>query len=325
MTIDIEKSNELLRDYGISNCREFKNYVTFNAEWADGTQRSSKSLFTKLLSAAENAARLKFNLPDITIGVELEFVGSHARDNILEFSASMHRLTDGGFFYVGSYYHNDGTFWSLGKDGSIKYASTHENPLFGYELSSSKLPLCESSLSLLHDVTDLIKDKLHGEVNNSCGTHIHIGFPCNGMSYGKITRLLETYSEMEKSVFDPIVPTSRRRNKYCHSTSTTIRSKYNKLSARYCRFSFNGDCNVFHLECRQLEGTLDSNVIRHWITLQVAVLYDIISHIDDLDYLCSLKGCNAFDILLRYAFESTNNETQKFFLKRAFEFKSRTI
>ena len=97
---------------------------------------------------------------------------------------------------------------------------------------------------------------------------------------------------MEKTVFDPIVPISRRRNKYCHPTKPWPRNKYQKLSSRFCEFSYDGKCNKLHFEFRQLEGTLDLQTILYWAELQTYILYDILNHIDSTQYVKNIMKMN---------------------------------
>lgn len=319
--MNIEQINQLFSKYGLTNFNKFKNYYKFESNGSD--LKISNTLFEKMLDAVNNASDpINILIPNFTFGIEFEFVGSDFVEDIANFNTHMIELVGDSYSYEKRYCHNSGLDWLLGKDGSIKYESTRGNLLFGYELSTPKLLFNKESIDLLKKVLNYIKEDLNGEVNKSCGTHIHIGFDCSKIFRHEIETLLLTYSSMESTVFDPIVPISRRRNRYCKATSPIIREKYRKLSARYCKFNFDCECKVFHVECRQLEGTLDLDTIINWLRLQSSVIYDIINHIDDCEYLYKLRNSNAFDILFKYNF---NKELVSFFIKRIIEFKSKSI
>lgn len=318
-----EKNADRLALYGITLKKESKTSAILQLKNKLSDSRISRALYDKLLAAAKDQHPRHVKLPKITFGVELEFIGSREPRDLAEFNLAMYRLVKENYFYAGSYVHNDGTSWILGKDGSIK---TNESSLvnpFGYELSSPKLDLSNiNHIELLAKVIELIKLHLHAEINNSCGTHIHIGFKRDKTFRCSISELLSTYSHMESKVFDPAVPKSRRRNKYCNKTLPWIRHKYQKLSSRHCSFNYDGECKKLHFEFRQLEGTLDLDTIIYWAILQTHVLYDLLDNIENDDYRASLAAMNIFEVLFHYEFDSN---LINFFIDRVIEFKSRTI
>lgn len=313
----------LLALYGISLKKENKASSVLQLKSMNEDIKMSRSLYDCMISAAKNRNIHYVKLPKISFGIELEFVGSRASEDLAKFNMEMYKLLREKYFYSGVYTHNDGTSWILGKDASIKYRESNLPDPFGYELSSPKLDLFNTEhTSLLAKIIYLIKEYLHGEVNKSCGTHIHIGFKRDRTMRGSIHDLLSVYSYMESKVFDPIVPKTRRRNRYCGKTQTWIRSKYQKLSSRYCEFNYDGECKSLHFEFRQLEGTLDLDTILYWSILQTHVLYDLLDNINNDVYRATLASMNIFEILFHYNFDS---DLINFFINRAIEFKSRTI
>lgn len=321
-------NSELLSLYNIELKKESKASATIRLLNKREDSKISKILYDKLLLAIKNRNLHDIKLPDVTFGIEFEFVGSRAAVDLSNFNTAMSALFKERYFYSGSYTHNDGSSWVLGRDGSIRYANSYLAVPYGYELSTPKLRLHNSDdINNLAKVIEYIRTYLHGEVNLSCGTHIHIGFSNNDLNLSDIYRftildLLSSYSKMEKVVFDPIVPSSRRRNRYCKATKPKLREKYQKLSSRFCEFTYDGESRSLHFEFRQLEGTLDLNIILNWTTLQAYVLYDLLLHIYDPPYIESLSTKNIFDILLCYNF---NNDLINFFIDRVIEFKSRSI
>lgn len=323
MPVINEEHAKSLALYGISLKSETKCASVIKLLNKESDSRMSRILYEKLLSAIELHVPHDVNLPDITFGVELEFVGSKTNKDIAYFNHAMFNLLHEKYFCALSYTHNDGTAWILGRDGSVKIEGTNFAIPYGYELSTPKLSLFnKKDMETLETVIDYCKKYLHAEINKSCGTHIHIGFKHNNIFRGSICDLLTAYSFMEKTVFDPIVPTSRRRNRYCSTTRPWPRNKYQKLSSRFCEFSYDGECRNLHFEFRQLEGTLDLQTILYWAELQTYVLYDLIDHIDDMTYIQCVMKKNIFDILFSYNFSS---QLINFFLDRVIEFKSRSI
>lgn len=328
-------NKELLSNCGIKLKKECKTFAVIQLNNNVYDTRISRKLYDKLIYAASTKENNEVSLCDIVFGVELEFVGSNDPKELSRFNYEMTKLFKEKYVYTGTYTHNDGTSWILGKDSSIKTNQSTLSSPFGFELSSPKYSLCnKDDLSTVNIVLDLIKTLLHGEVNNSCGTHIHIGFEFKYITKQHLQNLLRLYSELESKVFDTIVPKHRRRNRYCKPTSINTGAKFQKLSARYCKADvFTNNCSKIHLELRQLEGTLDYNTIINWVTLQSTIIYDILSTIVNISintyhkellsgYADSLRDKNIFDLLFSYKF---SNELVSFFIDRVIKFKSRTI
>lgn len=318
-----EDNAKLLALYGITLIKENKSSVILKLKNNNIDSRMSRALYDKLLLAIKNRTIHIVKLPNITFGVELEFVGSRLQRDINNFNREMTVLLKDKYFNSGTYTHNDGHSWILGRDGSIKYDDSKLILPFGYELSSAKINLFNiDDITLLNNIIELAKKYLYAEVNKSCGTHIHIGFKRDKTFRGNISDMLSSYSYMESCIFDPIVPSNRRRNRYCNKTQPWLRNKYQKLSTRFCDFNYDGACKNLHFEFRQLEGTLDINTIIYWAKLQSYILYDLLDHIYEDSYRANLATMNIFDILFYYDFDS---DMINFFIYRVINFKSRTI
>lgn len=321
-TINEEHAKSLAL-FGITLKNETKASTVMQLKDRVSDSRMSRVLYEKLISAIDSRTAHDVTLPDVTFGIEFEFVGSKLNKDLQKFNFEMFMLLHDKYFNSMSYTHNDGTSWILGRDSSIKTDRSKLVCPYGYELSSPKLNLFDKDdIKTVATVIEYCKKYLHAEVNESCGTHIHIGFKHDNIFRGSICDLLTAYSFMEKTVFDPVVPTSRRRNRYCNATRPWPRNKYQKLSSRFCEFSYDGECRNLHFEFRQLEGTLDLQTILYWAELQTYVLYDLIDHIDDMPYIQSVMTKNIFEILFYYNFGSS---LINFFLDRVIEFKSRSI
>ena len=319
--IDEENAKKLAL-FGIALKNETSSYSTLQLKNISYDSKISKPLFNSLMSAVDTYSISSISLPDITFGVELEFVGDGNLQALCDFNMAMTRLLRDKYFYTGKYSHNDGEHWILGKDSSIKYNEYDSE--FGYELSSAKLNLAnEYDVMLLKNVIECVNYHLHGRVNDSCGTHIHLSMKHSGLYKSDVRNILRDYSNMEEVVFDPLVPSSRRRNTYCKTTQPIISEKYQKLSARYCYFNdWSFQCDTLRFESRQLEGTLDLQTILNWATLQSYVIYDLMSNTSNDDYISTLISSDAFHILFRYDLSS---DCISFFLDRIFKFRSRKL
>lgn len=204
----------------------------------------------------------------VNIGVELEFVG--LKNKVNYFCQAMEQLVGSNrFLNYGSYNKNDGKKWILGKDCSVKpRGSQRGRGLSGFELTSPILNIGnQKDFTELQRVLDLIKEVFGGEVNSSCGTHIHMSFPVEKATDELVLHFARSYRKSERSLFDKVVPNNRRENHAHYSRSVSV----SHVWSRYQKLNFNNvkkDAQSMHLEFRQLNGTLDYNTIYSWIKLQ---------------------------------------------------------
>lgn len=325
MTSVNEEHKAILESYGITLKKELKTQATIQLYNKTEDTKIANSLYDRLIAGLSNKDRAAISSfpTKIFFGVELEFVGSRKSSDLENFNKEMSNLLGDKYYYNGNYNHNSGSTWVLGRDGSIDSFSRNIRNSYGYELSSAKLNLFnEKDIETLGKVIELIKTCLHGEINRTCGTHVHIGFKHDKVLRDDVINLLYTYSNMESKIFDPAVPGNRRRNRYCKKTQPSVRNKYQKLSSRYCVFNFNRECDNLHFEVRQLEGTLDLNTIISWARFQAYIIYDLIDNISNSSYRSKLSAMNIFDLLSYYNF---NKDVISFFIERVIKFKSRTI
>ena len=326
----------LLALYGIELKKECNSHAILRLKDKDTDSRMSRKLYDKLISAIRESTVHVIKLPRITFGIEFEFIGEDQDDKFIGLAKALAPLgVWNNFLYSYHCYHNDGREWVLGRDGSIKWntldlipprtKSIIVNPI-GYELSTPKLVLYnDDHITLLSNIIDTVKEQLKGTVNHTCGTHVHIGFPMNEIYKDHMRCMLAYYSHMEKKVFDPIVPISRRNNLYCRKTTTDLENKYQKLNSRYSQFNTSQKCNNIRFELRQLEGTLDVNTVIYWAKLQTHIIYDLLSKMRDDNayiYRSRLMQMNIFEILFNYDFDSS---MISFFIDRVIKFKSKSI
>lgn len=326
----------LLALYGIELKSECNSHAILRLKDKDTDSRMSRKLYDKLISAIKESTAHDIKLPRITFGIEFEFIGEDQDDDYIGLAKALAPLgVWNNFLYSYTYHRNDGREWVLGRDGSIKWntldlipprtKSVIVNPI-GYELSTPKLVLYnDDHVSLLRDILDTAKTHLKGTVNHTCGTHVHIGFPLDGIYKEHVQYMLAYYSQMEKQIFDPIVPITRRNNLYCKKTTTDLANKYQKLNSRYSQFNKSQKCDHIRFESRQLEGTLDIDTVIYWAKLQTHIIYDLLSSMgnDNACAYCSrLMQMNIFNILFNYDFDSS---MISFFIDRVIKFKSKSI
>jgi hypothetical protein len=204
----------------------------------------------------------------VLFGVELEFIGK--KDRIYKFIDEMNKIVGSDkFVNAGSYNKNDGRFWILGTDCSVKPRGNQCGcGMKGYELTSPILNLSsKKDLKELETVCEAIKSVFGGEVNTTCGTHVHMSFPVEKATDELIMHFARSYRKSESSLFDKLVPPGRRENKARYAKTVSIRYLWD----RYRKLNFNKvkkDSDNMHLEFRQLNGTLEYNNIISWVKLQ---------------------------------------------------------
>lgn len=199
---------------------------------------------------------------EVKFGVELEFVADYHLDTVSRFNKAMRDLVGNERYDVElRYRHNDGSRWELGRDGSVRGSGK-----YGYELTSPIFTYGNAEhLAELEAVINLVKTILHGEVNKTCGTHVHMSFNCGKTSDDLSRHFAKCYGNSEDSLFDRLVPKYRNHRQWCRATNEfTIRERYHKLNLTTVK----RDCESMHIEFRQLDGTLDFNKIMSWINVQ---------------------------------------------------------
>ena len=242
--------------------------------------RLKSEILTSLLEAdkSKHNKRNGLHLTDKFIGVELEFIGEYGK--VATFIEKMRKLVgDNKFEAPLRYSHNNGSKWVLGEDGSVypkKSDKLYREGLQGYELTSPILKLSsKKDMKTLADVCNLIKDVMGGYTNSNCGTHIHMSFPVDKSDMTPIRiseceflrHFVRAYRSSEESLFDRLVPLSRRANKgrYCKTASVNyMHQRYRKINVT----NYIPNKDHLHLEFRQLDGTLDSDKIILWAKLQ---------------------------------------------------------
>lgn len=198
------------------------------------------------------------------IGVEIEFFGSINKRHA--FCEAMKKLVgENQLAVTDRYNHNDGQMWVLGRDGSLRRSPNMCQAAQGFELTSPILMLNdEQDIETLEKVIELIKTEFDGEVNKTCGLHVHLSVPYMHPSYDLKKYLAHAYKVNESICFDKVVERRRVNSRWaisCDPENTS--SRYHKLNL--CHMNVADE--QLHLEFRQLEGTLDFGKIYAWVKL----------------------------------------------------------
>lgn len=201
----------------------------------------------------------------LTFGVELEFIAD--RSKLEDFCEAMRSLVGEDRFTCPLHYGlSSTTKWALCVDSSVQSTINRTRNKSGYELTSPILKFDNTSKRELKEVLRIITSVFDGEVNKTCGTHIHIGNFANRQGsniYSNANGFRNLYGDLESSVFDKLVSPSRRlnNNRYCLSCyQSTDYTRYMKINTRKLD-------SLGTLENRQHQGTLELTKIWDWMEL----------------------------------------------------------
>lgn len=223
-------------------------------------------------------------ISDIRFGIEIEFIADSTR--IEEFNSRMSEITNCN--YVDDHYRHyvsNGNQWVLGTDCSVKPTSTNVRyrNYSGYELVSPIMSFNTESFSLLKKVMRTIREVFKGEVNKTCGQHVHFSGFCEDINetsgdstlnlMKKAKDFFNFYGSYEECIFDKLVSPSRRssNNHYAYSCECPRLdasdefygySRYNKINLLNFRAG-----KIGTIENRQHQGTLEAKKIWSWIEL----------------------------------------------------------
>jgi len=264
------KANAILSSLGIEVVK--RNVASCNIVFKSTNEKyriKNESLDT-LMNAIQQSVSFDRDTREVAIGVELEFIGNN--NKIESFNEKMsHLVSEDRYSCVLSYNKNNGKKWVLGRDGSLKRSRNQPRCYEGFELTSPILHLdSEQDMEELKNVCNLVKSELNGDVNNSCGTHVHMSFdvPEHSLETPSLCKFFaKSYKCSEPTLFDKLVPNNRRANHARYARSINL----NYIEDRFRKVNFNNvkkTGNNMHLEFRQLNGTLNFGSIYAWCLIQ---------------------------------------------------------
>lgn len=271
VTLD-EKCNDILSAMGIDIVKKCPKRSSILFKNSGNKYRVSNDELNKLVNKYNNSKSFcvesEIDTSNISIGVELEFIGKCNQYSTF-ISEMINLVGKKRFIDAGCYTKNDGNAWILGKDCSVK-PKGHQCGcgMRGYEITSPILHLDKKEDFIeLMNVCNLIVNVFKGEVNATCGTHVHMSFPVEKATDDLVKHFARSYKRSETTLFDKVVPDRRRENHAYYSRSINMSHVWD----RYRKLNFNNvkkDSDNMHLEFRQLDGTLDFDKIYSWIKLQ---------------------------------------------------------
>lgn len=201
----------------------------------------------------------------LTFGFEFEFVGNNDDASVLRFRSYMESRLGLQFVHTGVYGKNAPDVWTLGADGSVRDISGRGR--FGFELVSPILR--QKDFPLIHDVLRGVRDVLDGDVNDTCGTHVHIGSLTTfdrhnaqgNREFSSSNAAVWLFSKTQPYLWNRLVHETRANNKYCHAY---VDGGFE--TEKYLALSASGFSTFKHptMECRLHHGTLDAEAITRW-------------------------------------------------------------
>lgn len=261
---ELQEQLSVLNELGLDITRCNNKYARIVFKHSGKEYRINTDELIKLSNSLDKKHDFSHKRNLTRIGVEIEFFGNINKRHA--FCEAMKKLVGENQLNVTDHYqHNNGQRWLLGRDGSLRRSSNMCQSMQGFELTSPILMLNdEQDIEMLKKVIELIKTEFEGEVNKTCGLHVHLSVPYMHPSYDLKKYLAYAYKVNEPICFDRVVERRRVRSRWATSCDPeNTFSRYRKLNL--C--TMNAEDEQLHLEFRQLEGTLDFGKIYAWIKL----------------------------------------------------------
>tara|TARA_R100001510_G_C7651316_1_gene208972 strand:- start:292 stop:1188 length:897 start_codon:yes stop_codon:yes gene_type:complete len=278
----------------------------------------------------------KMNLDEMkSYGVEVEFLSHEPRG----FIASRITQATGIDVRLASYSDKNHNQWRIKTDSSVQGRGN------GYELVTPILR-GEEDMIKLRDVVNVIKE--YGEINSSCGLHVHIGV--NELDAAQYRKLLKLWLKYEYAC-DLLLPESRRTaNRYCnrnfqyiyrsceeatfgaqlvdcfgrlntrknHRALVGSRGRGFSFGDKYTKLNTGHFWNQGTIEFRSHSGTLNKDKIDHWVRLtQAFVMAAATCRGTNINKNASSFDCRTY-IMLRDFYKKglIDKATVKFYKKR---------
>lgn len=261
---ELQEQLSVLNELGLDVTRCNNKYARIVFKHSGKEYRINTDELIKLSNSLDKKHDFSHERNFTRIGVEIEFFGNINKRHA--FCEAMRKLVGENQLEVTDrYQHNGGQRWVLGRDGSLHRSPNMCQSMQGFELTSPILMLNdEQDIEMLEKVIELIKSEFEGEVNKTCGLHVHLSVPYMHPSYDLRKYLAHAYKVNESICFDKVVERRRVRSRWATSCDPeNTFSRYRKLNL--C--TMNAEDEQLHLEFRQLEGTLDFGKIYAWIKL----------------------------------------------------------
>ena len=99
-----EHNRDILALYGISLKKEHKAASIIRLKDAEADTRINRGLYEKLINAIDSSSTNCINLPNVTFGIEFEFIGSRAPKDLQKFNSAMCKLLQDKYFFTNYYF-----------------------------------------------------------------------------------------------------------------------------------------------------------------------------------------------------------------------------
>jgi len=213
------------------------------------------------------------DVPFRKFGVELECVCPTGADpSIIE------EVVQAGYqMQHTGYTHTDTPHWKSLYDGSVRGGVNYESKEYVSPAFET-----EAGLDEVANVCKIIID--HGGVTNTTtGTHVHLD--ASDLSPQEIAKIVYLYGKLEYKL-NQLLPEDRRSNYYCKSVKrfckyvslsgfeyfNSIEKLVRVLGTRYIKVNVEAYLRHGTIEFRQLNGTLDGELVKYWVMLMTRIV-----------------------------------------------------
>ena len=203
-----------------------------------------------------------------------------------------------------NYTHTDTPHWKSLYDGSVSGGYNFESKEYVSPAFNT-----ESGLDEVSNICKIILDH-GGQTNRTTGTHIHLD--ASDLSPQEIAKIVYFYGKLEYKL-DQLLPEDRRHNHFCKSVKRfckyvsysgfeyfdSMRKLVRVLGTRYVKVNVEAYDRHGTVEFRQLNGTLDGELVRYWVKLMTRIVEYVKAGGDVMAYrgnLYKILGCKQDEI-----------------------------
>jgi hypothetical protein len=238
-----------------------------------------------------------------TFGIELEFTGRYKHDAANAIAQAL------GIPHVHSMqYHGNRcetcnrdipenerySQWRVERDGSVtqfRHGGEWGGEVVSPILKLADLPTVQKVLLAMRTPTESVEHGNAATTNRNCGLHIHVF--TRDLTNKQRANIIRQWAALDKAVFQTLVATSRRNNRFClpfsnqevQQVSYLLENGNHAVLERYTQKY--RSCNVLPFnkigtfEFRLHQGTLNFNKVKNWVTLLLAFVQGMGDETDD--------------------------------------------
>jgi len=162
------------------------------------------------------------------------------------------------------YNHDTRSYWKVISDCSIRGNMP-------FELVSPVLN-GQDGLDQIDKVCEVL-DSLDAKVNRSCGLHVHHDVETYKFKADNLSRVLDVYRKMEKTVDSFLAPSRRgNNNSYCKSLINYSNDSIERRGCRYYKVNLQAFQRHGTVEFRHHQGTVNADKIKNWVLFTALIM-----------------------------------------------------